>query len=83
MKVEKPTQEEKYALMIAEKIKELVTELHDDFEENGENATIFFHCLSTVAPNYIYSAMTSQRISNLEFNHLANTLCFQYSKSSE
>lgn len=44
----------------------------------GDNATEFIHVLATAAPNYVYRAITGHDVDNLQFNHIANTLCFQY-----
>ncbi len=47
----------------------------------GDNATDFFHALANLVPNRIYQELTSNEgLSNLEFNHIANRLCFQFSK---
>jgi len=44
----------------------------------GENLSIFFHALSTVVPSHFFQILTGNKKSFLEFNHLANHLCFQY-----
>lgn len=52
-----------------------------DMEElsEGENATHFIHAVANVVPNMVYSRLTGDRKNNLEFNHMANQLVFQYS----
>lgn len=42
------------------------------------NLTIFFHALATAAPTVIYNKITGDHKNQLEFNHLANQLCFQF-----
>lgn len=45
------------------------------------NLTHFMHALSNLAPAMVYEKFTGQDVDSLEFNHIANKLCFQYSKS--
>lgn len=67
-----------YAALINDKIVELMQdELAEELEE-GDNATQFFHALSTAAPCMIYGNMTGYKIDFLGFNHLANRLVVQY-----
>lgn len=44
----------------------------------GDNASLFIHALTTVAPTMLYNRLTSSNVNFLEFNHIANTLCFQF-----
>jgi hypothetical protein len=46
-------------------------------EEN--NLTHFIHALANVVPTYIHNALTNSNHNQLEFNHTANQLCFQFS----
>lgn len=46
--------------------------------EEGTNLTEFFHALANTAPAMVYESFTNENLNNLEFNHLANRLCFQY-----
>lgn len=46
--------------------------------KEGEVITDFMHAVANMAPNAIYYKLTSEDVTNLEFNHLANRLCFQY-----
>lgn len=46
--------------------------------QEGNNATLFFHALATLAPCYIYNKLGEKEIDALEFNHFANNLCFQF-----
>lgn len=54
-----------------------------DLSELGEgnNATDFTHALANIAPNLFINRLTGQRKNLLQFNHMANHLCFQYLKS--
>ena len=71
----------------AVKLNSAISEMFDDLNENhismdeiseSDNATAFIHALATVMPNYIYNKLTGSDIGNLEFNHVANRLCFQF-----
>ncbi|WP_435135780.1 hypothetical protein [Formosa sp. A9] len=48
------------------------------FKLDDEELTEFFHALATVAPTEIYNYLTDDNKNHLEFNHLANQLCFQF-----
>jgi len=48
--------------------------------EDDKNLTDFFHALANVVPAYYFNKITGQEKDNLEFNHMANQLLFQYSK---
>ena len=50
-------------------------------ELKEEEATDFFHSLANVMPTYIYSNLSGDKKNLLEFNHIANSLCFQYLKA--
>jgi hypothetical protein len=78
-------QTSRYALILIGKIQELFDEnsesdFHIDQEElqEGENLTHFFHALANMMPNHIYNNVTGDYKNNLEFNHIANQLVFQY-----
>ena len=43
-----------------------------------EDITEFIHALATVAPTMIFNNITGSDKNNLEFNHVANQLCFQF-----
>ncbi len=49
----------------------------------GENATAFFHALSTIMPCNMYNKMTGNDEDVLGYNHITNRLCFQFSKKGE
>ena len=82
------TKQDEYAIKIVSKIFEMFIEGDDNFIDksdlkNSDNLTSFIHALSTVAPNIIYDRATGNSLNNLEFNQLANRLCFQFGKVSE
>lgn len=47
-----------------------------ELEDNG-NAADFFHALANLAPAVVYNKLTQREIGTLDFNHIANRLCFQ------
>ena len=77
-----------YAAMLSGKIAEIFdeeSEYHIDQQElqEGDNLTHFFHALANVMPNHLYNKFTGDDKNNLEFNHIANQLVFQYSKKQD
>ena len=77
-----------YAAMLSGKIAEIFdeeSEYHIDQEElqEGDNLTHFFHALANIMPNYLFNKITGDDKNNLEFNHIANQLVFQYSKKQD
>jgi hypothetical protein len=77
-----------YAAMLSGKIAEIFdeeSEYHIDQQElqEGDNLTHFFHALANVMPNHLYNKITGDDKNNLEFNHIANQLVFQYSKKQD
>jgi hypothetical protein len=81
---EEVKKQHQYAIKLAEAISNV---LSDEENENfidqsefseGENLTEFIHALANLMPNIIYSRITGENKNILEFNHLANALCFQY-----
>jgi len=74
-----------YAAMLSGKIAEIFdeeSEYHIDHKElqQGDNLTHFFHALANIMPTRIFNKITGDEKNNLEFNHIANQLIFQYSK---
>lgn len=74
------------------KILGAITDMFDEENEyqidkeellQGDNLTEFFHALANVAPAHIFNKFTGSDKNYLEFNHIANQLCFQYSNKSE
>lgn len=81
--MEKSKQEE-YTLKILDQLQELFSEDNDnriniaELEDNT-NASDFFHALANLAPTVVYAKLTQKDIGSLDFNHIANRLCFQNS----
>ena len=77
-----------YAAMLSGKIAEIFdaeSEYHIDQEElqEGDNLTHFFHALANVMPTHLFNKITGDDKNNLEFNHIANQLVFQYSNKKD
>lgn len=73
-----------YAQLISMKIQEIFDEesdIHIDQKEllNDDNLTDFIHALANVSPTFIFNHITGDKKNQIEFNHIANQLCFQYS----
>lgn len=51
--------------------------------QEGDNLTHFFQALANVVPCNMYAKITGDDVNSLEFNHIANKLCFQFSKKIE
>jgi len=78
----------KYAIKITEAIATLFDPENENYIDQDElskgyNLTHFIHALGTIAPNQFYNRVTGDNINNLEFNHVANKLCFQYMDKKE
>lgn len=72
-----------YAAMITGAIGSMFEEDSEwavDQEElmEGDNLTHFIHALANVAPAHVFNNLTGDSKNHLEFNHVANQLCFQY-----
>ena len=79
-----------YAAMLSGKIVELFDEdsesdFHIDHKElqEGDNLTHFFHALANIMPTHLFNKITGDDKNNLEFNHIANQLLFQYYKKQD
>lgn len=74
-----------YALKLTGKVQELLSDEDGDFHisledlEGEGNLTAFMHALANAMPCRIYNHLTGDSKNTLEFNHLANHLCFQFS----
>lgn len=86
----RPEKELEYAGILLQKIQELFDEENEsglfiDKEElnEGNNATHFIHALANMMPTAFYNNLVGDDKNNLEFNHLANQLVFQYSKKED
>lgn len=73
-----------YAAKVFSHITEMFNEECEYYIDREElDLTLFFHALSTMAPNVLFNRLTNSDKNNLEFNHLANQLCFQFSNKDE
>lgn len=77
-----------YAVLISSQISEMFdgeSSNYIDFKEltEGENIKDFIHALATVVPCTMFNKLTNGEKDHLEFNHLANTLCFEYGKMED
>lgn len=73
-----------YAVLIQSQLQEMFEdggENHIDIREfeDSENFKEFLHALGTVVPAMLYNKLTGEDKNFLEYNHLANSLCFEYS----
>ena len=77
------TKDKQFAALIVNKVFELFGTEEGQIKQgdlDGDNLAHFMHALANLAPNYIYQEFTGSNTNNLEFNHIANQLVFQYSK---
>jgi hypothetical protein len=76
-----------YATMILSALADqLQNEDNDNFidiKEEDFDMTAFIYAVGTIAPNTLYQRLTGGSENNLEFNHLQNKLCFQFSNSDK
>lgn len=83
----KTQQQEKwmqYAAIISSQINDMFqpeSENHIDLKDlsEGDNVKHFFHALATVVPGMLFNKLTKDDKNNLEFNHVANHLVFEFS----
>ena len=68
-----------YAAMLSGKI----SELFDEDSESDFHLTHFFHALANIMPTHLFNKITGDDKNNLEFNHIANQLVFQYYKKQD
>ena len=83
---EETRQEDQYAITLAHAIADVLSNdenenyIDEDKLQEGDNLTHLIHALSNLMPNLIYASLTGDKKTMLEFNHLANQLCFQYTE---
>lgn len=68
-----------YAMVISEALSEVVKEYYEDLEDE-ENLTHFVHAMANVAPATITAVLTGENHGYVDFNHIANKLCFQFGR---
>ncbi|WP_159799257.1 hypothetical protein [Flavobacterium sp. MK4S-17] len=79
------SKQEEYTLKILGQLQELFEEDCENYIsmaelENNANAADFFHALANLAPAVVYTKLTKKEAGSLDFNHIANRLCFQNAK---
>ena len=72
-----------YAVLIQEQISEMFGYDSNNFIDSNDfkddnNLKDFLHALANVVPTQIYGKLTGDEKNFLEFNHVANQLCFEY-----
>lgn len=78
-----------YAAKISSVLSEILT--NEDCEnyigleelQEEDNLKHFIHALATIAPCHLFNKLTGDDKSWLEFNHVANTLTFEYATKSD
>jgi len=75
---------EEYTVKLLSHLQEIFNEDSENFIDineltEGDNGTDFIHALGNMVPTTFYQRLTGENIGNLEFNHIANRLCFQNS----
>lgn len=70
----------KYATLILTAVEKMFEDDELSIQDlmEGDNLTHFMHALGNQVPCHMYYLLTKKQISILDFNHLANKLCFQY-----
>lgn len=76
------SKQQEYTVKILEQLQQLFEtgcENHIDIKEleNNSNASDFFHALANLAPAVVYNKLTKNNAGTLDFNQIANRLCFQ------
>ncbi|MDY0102805.1 MAG: hypothetical protein RBS07_07675 [Lentimicrobium sp.] len=61
------------------------SERHIGMDElaEGDNAIHFFHAMANAVPTHIFNKITKGSTNFMEFNHIANRLCFQFMTKKE
>jgi hypothetical protein len=76
------SKQQEYTEKILDQLQQLFAEDNDnriditELEDNT-NASDFFHALANLAPTVVYTKLTQKEAGTLDFNHIANRLCFQ------
>ena len=82
--------ENEYALILTSVVTKLLTdgkpiEVKIDVKKLQEEDNIepFIHALANIMPAVVYNTLTQSNVDILEFNHIANVLCFKYMKQND
>lgn len=77
----------RYGALLVHKITEIISEEGSELNINRiaeeDDLNDFMHALATLMPSSIYTILTDDNVDVLEFNHIANRLCFQFGKADE
>ena len=78
-------QQIEYAVLIGGAMSQVLDEDSEFYvgEINDENITEFIHAMANMVPPMLYEQLTGDQKSSIDFNHIANKLCFQYSSSDK
>ncbi len=76
------SKQQEYTVKILEQLQQLFeTECENNIDikelEDNSNASDFFHALANLAPAVVYNKLTKSNAGTLDFNQIANRLCFQ------
>lgn len=76
------SKQQEYTVKILEQLQHLFdeeSENHINIKEleDNKNASDFFHALANLAPAVVYNKLTQKNAGSLDFNQIANRLCFQ------
>jgi hypothetical protein len=83
-KQEKQRKAEDYSVLILNVLMQVFEKdssmMHIDIEEfkNPDNLRCFIHAIANLLPNSVYCSLTRNEADSLEFNYLANRLCFEF-----
>lgn len=82
------SKQQEYTVKILEQLQQLFeTECENNIDikelEDNSNAADFFHALANLAPAVVYNKLTKSNAGTLDFNQIANRLCFQNVKIKE
>lgn len=82
------SKQKEYTLKILEQLQQLFEKECSNYIEISElednnNASDFFHALANLAPAVVYNKLTKSNAGSLDFNYIANRLCFQNVRISQ
>ncbi|PHR23602.1 MAG: hypothetical protein COA36_16860 [Desulfotalea sp.] len=79
--------EDEFTIKIMSQIAQMFNEDSDcenqiSTEDLEKHLTEFTHAMANLAPAMYYNQMTGANVDSLEFNHIANRLCFQFNQNN-
>ncbi len=78
------TRDEHYANLITEQIRDMLFNencpnyINPEELANSDNFCAFIHAFANLAPCHLYNHALGEEKDVLEFNHIANKLCFDF-----